>query len=121
MALIAPARLSAWMLGRLDDPAWGSTATIGVVSLTSTSVGVTRIEPIGERAAQPADVAPLPAGAVLAVAAARVDDQLVATAPGSPRPPPLSSSALNGSMSATRMPITLVRWLRRLRATRLDS
>ena len=33
---------------------------------------------------------------------------------------PLSSSALNGSRSATRIPITLVRWLRRLWATRLD-
>ena len=34
---------------------------------------------------------------------------------------PLSNSALNGSKSATRMPITLVRWLRRLWATRLAS
>lgn len=34
---------------------------------------------------------------------------------------PLSSSVLNGSMSATRIPMTFVRWLRRLCATRLAS
>ena len=39
---------------------------------------------------------------------------------GSRAAAPFSSSALNGSMSATRIPITFVRRLRRLCATRLD-
>src|SRR4029450_5369317 len=44
-------------------------------------------DPVGERAAQPGDVAALPARVVLAVAAARGDDQLVAAlAGGGPGP-----------------------------------
>src|SRR5665647_243762 len=38
-----------------------------------------------------------------------------------PRAAPLRSSALKGSRSATRIPMTFVRWLRRLLATRLGS
>ena len=120
VAVIAPARLSEWTLGRLGRA--------GVRVDGDDRGGVADVDdgrgdeddPVGERAAEPGDVAPLPAGVLLAVAAAGVDDQLVVRSRIAAAAP-LSSSALNGSMSATRMPITLVRRLRRLRATRLDS
>ena len=75
---------------------------------------------VDQGAGQPRQVPALPADRVPAAAAAGVGEQLVAGAADG-REAPLSSSVLNGSKSATRMPITLVRWLRRLRATRLDS
>ncbi len=120
VAVVAPARLSARTLGMLDGPACGSTATIGPDSPTSSTVGVTRMIPSVSvplsretlRRSHPecSLPCPLPEYTMSSKSLARI----AAAAP-------LSSSALNGSMSATRMPMTLVRRLRRLRATRLDS
>ncbi len=45
VAVIAPARLSAWTLGIVEAPVCGSTATIGPPAPTSSTVGVTRMIP----------------------------------------------------------------------------
>ena len=91
---------------------------MGWAVATSTTVGVTRIVPSvsvplrreSERRSQPSWPCMPP-------------EYTMSSNPVSSiaRAAPLSSSALNGSMPATRMPMMFVRWLRRLRATRLVS
>ena len=74
---------------------------------------------VAERAADPREVAALPADLVVA----RPQPEKTTSSypvPWIARATPFRSSALNGSMSATSTPITFVRRLRRLWATRLD-
>ena len=85
VAVIAPARLSAWTLGMVEAPVCGSTATIESGLADVVDGRGDEDDPVGQRAAQSRHVAALPAGVVEAVAAAGVDDQLVARRLDRPR------------------------------------
>ena len=84
VAVIAPARLSERTLGMLDGT--------GVRVDGDDRAGVADVvdrrsdedDPVGERAAEPGDVAPLPPGVLLAVPTAGVHDELEVAGRGSP-------------------------------------
>ena len=83
-----PARLSESTVGSSDGPALWSTATTGARLLDVDARRGDQDRAVGQRAVDAGQVALLPARAVLAPAAAREDDQLVAGVADRARPRP---------------------------------